>query len=157
MEFWSHGIQMYSTHREHSFTITTNLPSMPQGNSTTKEYCKALIKKQQMDILEELSISTYELGQTVWCFNTLDKIWKPAVILEPAPTRHSYWCKMEESNQKLRRTQLHIKPCLNTTECEEKNARKDPDGRKPCFSVYTSYKKEWIANSYYYIITIYAI
>ena len=44
----------------------TNCPSMPEGNSTTKEYCEALIKKQQMDILEELSISTYELGQTVW-------------------------------------------------------------------------------------------
>ena len=27
---------------------------------------------------------------------------------------------MENSNQKLRRTQLHIKPHLNTTECEEK-------------------------------------
>ena len=77
---------------------------MPQGNSITEEFCEALIKKQQMDILEELSISTYELGQTVWCFNTLDKIWKPAVILEPAPKPHSYWCKMEESNQKLRRT-----------------------------------------------------
>ena len=73
-----------------------------------------------MDILEELSISTYEPGQTVWCFNTLDKIWKLAVILEPAPKPHSYWCEMEESNQKLRRTQLHIKPCLNMTECEEK-------------------------------------
>ena len=79
-----------------------NFLSMPQGNSTTKEYHKALIKKQQMDILEELSISTYEPGQTVWCFNTLDKMWKPAVILEPAPEPHSYWCKMEESNQKLR-------------------------------------------------------
>ena len=77
---------------------------MPQGNSITKEYCEAFIKKQQMDILGELSISTYELGQTVWCFDTLDKIWKPAVILNPAPKPHSYWCKMEESNQKLRRT-----------------------------------------------------
>ena len=77
---------------------------MPQGNSTTKEYCEALIKKQQMDILEDLSISTYELGQTIWYINTLDKIWKPAMILEPAPEPHLYWCKMEESNQKLRRT-----------------------------------------------------
>ena len=73
MEFQSHGIQMYSTHREHSFTIKasnwlktrTNLPSMPQGSSTTKEYCEALIKKQQMDISGEHSISTYEPGQTV--------------------------------------------------------------------------------------------
>ena len=63
----------------------TNLPSMPQGNSTSKEYHKALLKKQQMDILEELSISTYEPGQTVWCFDTLDKIWKPAMILEQLP------------------------------------------------------------------------
>ena len=81
----------------------TNLPSMPQGNSITKEYCKALIKKQQMDISEKLSISTYEPGQTVWCFDTLDKIWKPTMILEPAPEPHSYWCKMEESNQKFRK------------------------------------------------------
>ena len=77
---------------------------MPQGNSTTKEYHKALIKKQQMDILEEHSISTYELGQTVWCFDTLDKIWKPAMILEPAPEPHSYWCKMEESNQETQKS-----------------------------------------------------
>ena len=82
----------------------TNLPSMPQGNSTTKEFHKALIKKQQMDISEELSTSTYELAQTVWCFDTLDRMWKPAMILEPAPKPNSYWSKMEESNQKLRRT-----------------------------------------------------
>ena len=98
----------------------TNLPSIPLGNSTTKEYCEALIKKQQIDISEELSISTYEPGQTVWCFDTLDKIWKPAMTLEPAPEPHSYWCKMEEANQKLRRTWLYIKPHLNMTECEEK-------------------------------------
>ena len=73
-----------------------------------------------MDISEEFSISTYEPGQTVWCFNTLNKTWKPAVILEPAPRSHSYWSKMENSNQKLRRTQLHIKPHLNTMECKEK-------------------------------------
>ena len=42
-----------------------------------------------MDISEELSISTYELGQTVWFFDTLDKIWKPAMILKPAPEPHS--------------------------------------------------------------------
>ena len=94
----------------------TNLSSMPHGNSITKEYPEALIKKQQMDISEELSISSYELGQMVWCFYTLDKIWKPAVILEPAPEPHSYRSEMEESNQKLRRTCLHIKPCLNMTE-----------------------------------------
>ena len=41
---------------------------MPQGNSTTKEYCKALIKKQQMDISEELSISTYQPGQNSMVF-----------------------------------------------------------------------------------------
>ena len=82
----------------------TNLPSMPQCNSIAKEYHEALIKKQQMDTLEKHSISTYELGQAVLCFDTLDKIWKPSVILEPAPKPHSYWCKMEESNQKLRRT-----------------------------------------------------
>ena len=52
----------------------TCLPSIPQGNFTTREHHEALIKKQQMDISEELSISTYEPGQTVWCFNTLDKI-----------------------------------------------------------------------------------
>ena len=57
-----------------------------------------------MDISEELSISTYESGQTVWCFNTLNEIWKPAMILEPAPEPHSYWCRMENSNLKLRRT-----------------------------------------------------
>ena len=96
------------------------LPSIPQGHSTTREYHEALINKQQMDISEELSISTYESGQTVWCFDTLDKIWKPAVIPEPAPKPHSYWCRMENSNQKLRRTQLHINPHLNTTECKEK-------------------------------------
>ena len=57
-----------------------------------------------MDISEALSISTYELGQTVWCFDTLDKVWKPAVILESAPELYSYLYKMENSNQKLRRT-----------------------------------------------------
>ena len=57
-----------------------------------------------MDISEEIPISTYEPGQTVWFFDILDKIWKPAVVLEPAPKPHSYWCKMEDSNQKLRRT-----------------------------------------------------
>ena len=40
----------------------TGFPSIPQGNSTTREYHEALIKKQQMDISEELSISTYEPG-----------------------------------------------------------------------------------------------
>ena len=93
----------------------TGLPSIPQQNSTAREHCDTLIRKQQMDIPEELSISTYEPGQKVWCFDTLDKIWKPAVILVPAPKPHSYWCKMENSNQILRRTQLHIKPHLNTT------------------------------------------
>ena len=73
-----------------------------------------------MDISEELSISTYEPVQTVWCFDTLDKMWRPAVILEPVPKPHSYWCRMENSNKKLRRTSLHIKPHLNTTECKEK-------------------------------------
>ena len=63
-----------------------------------------------MDISEELSISTYEPEQTVWCFDTPNKIWKPAVILKPAPEHHSYWCKIEDSNQKCRRTGLHIKP-----------------------------------------------
>ena len=99
---------------------STGLPSIPRGNSTRREYHEALIRKQQMDISEELSISTYEPGQTVLCFDTLEKIWKPAVILEPAPKPHSYWCRMANSNQKLRRTLLHIKPHLNTTECEEK-------------------------------------
>ena len=50
----------------------TSLPFIPKGNSTTREHCEALIKRQQMDISEELSISTYEPGQTVWCFNTLE-------------------------------------------------------------------------------------
>ena len=54
-----------------------------------------------MDISDELSISTYEPGQTVWCFNTIDRLWKPAIILEQAPIPHSYWCKMEDSTQKL--------------------------------------------------------
>ena len=37
----------------------TSLPSIPQGNSTTREHHEVLIKKQQMDISEELSISIY--------------------------------------------------------------------------------------------------
>ena len=115
MELWSHGIQMYSTHREHSLTIGASNWSKTQSRSYFYT-----IKKQQMDISEELSISTYESGQRVWCFNTLDKIWKPAVILEPAPKPHSYWCRMKNSNLKLRRTWLYIKPHLNTMECEEK-------------------------------------
>ena len=82
----------------------TSLPSIPQGNITTRKYYEAVANKQQMDISKELSISTYELGQTVWCFDTLNKIWKPAVIIEPAPESHSYWCGMENSNHKLRRT-----------------------------------------------------
>ena len=73
-----------------------------------------------MDISDKLSISTYEPGQTVWCFNTIDRIWKPVIILEQAPEPNSYWCKMEDSTQKLQRTQLHIKLHLNTTEHEEK-------------------------------------
>ena len=84
--------------------LVTGLPSIPQGNSTTREYGEAVIKKQQMDISEELSISTYEPGQTVWCFDTVNKEWMPAVILDPAPEHYSYWCEMENSNQKLRRT-----------------------------------------------------
>ena len=83
---------------------STGLPPIPQGNSTTREHHEALIKKQQMDISEELSSSTYEPGQTVWCFDTLNKIWKPAVILEPAPEPHPYGCRMENYNQKLRGT-----------------------------------------------------
>ena len=67
----------------------TGSASIPWGNSTTRKYHEALIKKQQMDISEELSISTCEPGQTVWCFDTF-KIWKPAVILEPAPEPHPY-------------------------------------------------------------------
>ena len=59
----------------------TGLPSIPCGNSTTREYHEALIKKQQMDISEELSISTYEPGQTVWGFDTLNKIWRDVIIL----------------------------------------------------------------------------
>ena len=59
------------------------------------------MKKQQKDISEELSILTYELEQTVWSFDTIDRIWKPAIILEQAPEPHSYWCKMEDSTQKL--------------------------------------------------------
>ena len=98
----------------------TSLPSIPWGNSATRKHHEALIKKQQMDISEELSISTYELGWKVLCFDTLNKIWKPALILQPATEPHSYWCRMENSNQKLRRTRLHIKPCLNTAGCEEK-------------------------------------
>ena len=66
----------------------TNLPSMPIGNSTNREYCKAIIKKQQMDTSDELFILTYEPGQMVWCFNTIDRIWKPAIILEQAPKSH---------------------------------------------------------------------
>ena len=73
-----------------------------------------------MNISDKLSISTYELGQTIWCLDTIDRIWKPAIILEQAPESHSYWCKMEDSTQRLCRTRLHIKPCLNTTECKEK-------------------------------------
>ena len=73
-----------------------------------------------MDISDELSISTYEPGQMVWCFDTIDRIWKPAIILEQAPEPHSYWCKMEDSTQKLQRRRLHIKPHLNTTRCKEK-------------------------------------
>ena len=38
----------------------TGLPSIPWGNSTTREYHESLINKQQMDISEELFISTYE-------------------------------------------------------------------------------------------------
>ena len=97
-----------------------NFPSMPWDTSINREYHEALIKKHQMDISNELSISTYEPGQTVWCFDTIDRIWKPAIILEQAPELHSYWCKMEDSIQKLWRTWLYIKPCLNMTECEEK-------------------------------------
>ena len=95
-------------------------PSMPHDISINKEYYEAIIKKQQMDISDKLSISTYEWGQTVWCFDTVDRIWKPAIILEQAPEPHSYWCKMEDSTQKLQRTWLHIKLHLNMTECEEK-------------------------------------
>ena len=43
----------------------TSLPSILQRSSTTREHHEALIKKPQMDISEELSISTYEPGQTV--------------------------------------------------------------------------------------------
>ena len=93
---------------------------MPLGNSTNREYHKAIIKEQQMDISDELSILTYEPGQTVWCFNTIDKILKPAIIIEQALKPHSYWCKMEDSTQKLWRTPLHIKLHLNMTECNEK-------------------------------------
>ena len=117
----------------------TGLPSIQWRNSTTREHCEALIKKQQMDISEELSISTYEPGQTVWCFDTLDKIWKPAVILEPAPDPHSCWCRINNSNQKFRRIWLHIKPHLNTAECEEKtDAFQQPDWRKLHLPIYTS-------------------
>ena len=73
-----------------------------------------------MDISDELSICTYEPGQTVWCFDTIDRIWKPAIILKQAPKPHSYRCKMEDSMQRLCRTCLHIKPHLNTTECKDK-------------------------------------
>ena len=73
-----------------------------------------------MDISDELSISTYELGQMVWCFDTIYRIWKPAFILEQAPKPHSYWYKMEDFMQRLHRTCLHIKQHSNTTECEEK-------------------------------------
>ena len=77
---------------------------MPQGNSTTKEYHEALIKKQQMDILEEFPFQPMSQDKQFCVFDTLDKIWKPAVILVTAPKPHLYWCKMEDSNQKLRRT-----------------------------------------------------
>ena len=54
--------------------------SMLQDNSSNREYHEALIKKQQMDNSDELSISTYELGHMVWCFDTIDRIWKPAIF-----------------------------------------------------------------------------
>ena len=73
-----------------------------------------------MDISDELSISTYEPGQMVWCSDTIDRIWKPAIILEQASKPQSYWCKMEDSMQRLYRTCLHIEPHLNTTKCKEK-------------------------------------
>ena len=73
-----------------------------------------------MDISDDLSISTYEPGQMVWCFNTIDRIWKPAIILKQAPEPYSYWCKMEDSMQKLCRTCLLIKTHLNTTGYKEK-------------------------------------
>ena len=98
----------------------TSLPSILWGNSTTWEHHEASHQEAVNGYSEELSIWTHEPGQTVWCFDTFDKMWKPAVILEPAPKPHSYWCRIENSNQKLRRTWLHIKPHLNTTECKEK-------------------------------------
>ena len=63
---------------------------MPRDTSINREYCKAIIKKQQMDISDKLSISTYEPGQTVWCFDTINRIQKHAIILEQAPEPHSY-------------------------------------------------------------------
>ena len=73
-----------------------------------------------MDISDKLSISAYELGQMVWCFDTIDRICKPAIILEQASELHSYWHKMEDSMERLHRTHLHIKPHLNTTKCKGK-------------------------------------
>ena len=84
-----------------------NLPSMPKDISINKEYCEAIIKKHQIDISDELSILSYESGQTVWCFNTIDRIWKPAIILEQAPEPHSYWCKMEDYTQNMKNTTSH--------------------------------------------------
>ena len=81
--------------------LQTNLLSMPQDISINREYHKAIFKKQQKDISDELFSSTYESGQTVWCFDTIDRIWKTAIILEQAPKPHPYWCMMEDSTQKI--------------------------------------------------------
>ena len=60
-----------------------------------------------MDISDELSISTYELGQMVWCIDTIDRIWKPVIILEQAPEPHSYQCKMEDSAKAMQNMSSH--------------------------------------------------
>ena len=63
----------------------TGLPSIPWGNSTTRQHHEALIKKKQMYISQELPISSYEPGQMVWCFDTLKKDMEASCFLSQLP------------------------------------------------------------------------
>ena len=67
------------------------------------------------------------------------KICRPAVILEPAPKPHSYWCRMENYRPETKNNMTSHQATLEYNRVQGKtDAFQHPDGRKPHLPIYTS-------------------
>ena len=124
-----------------------NLPYMPQDTSINREYCKAVIKKQQMDISDELSISTYEPG---WNSMVLWYYW------QNLETCHYSRTSPQTSLIPVQDGRLYSKTTKNMTSHQtmskydwvqrKANAGKEPNWGK-YFPLHIRYEREWTINS----------